>query len=217
MPLFRTRYGKDYFESIFFREKTDSRRNHNRLREILPYHTGGRLLEIGCGTGGFIDLAARQFDVECMDVSAYAVNRLAARFGARARQGNVEEVTMPFERYDVIAAYNVLEHLRLPGIVLQKIFYSLKPGGIVTGSFPNNFGLVGGLHTALTNLVDHTHVSTYGPARWRRLFAEANFSPVSFFGEVVMGHNNSLNVHHPAWPYLSFNLMFVAVKGEPAR
>ena len=214
MPLFRSRYGKDYFESFLFREKINSRRNQNRLQEILPYHNNGRLLEIGCGTGGFIDLAARHFDVECMDVSAYAINRLAERFGQRAHQGNIEEVTMPFERYNVIAAYNVLEHLRQPGIVLKKIYHSLTPGGILTGSFPNNFGLIGGLHTALTNLFDQTHVATYPPKRWRRLFADADFHPIRFYGEVMLGHNNSVNVHHAAWPYLSFNLMFVAVKAR---
>lgn len=211
MRIFRTHYGRDYFESFMFREKPGAQRNRNRLSEILPLKSDGRLLEIGCGTGGFLDQAARHFHVECMDVSAYAVEKMQER-GYAARQGNIEQVELPQDRYDVVAIYNVLEHLRNPGAALAKIYASLRPGGMIAGSFPNKFGVVGRIHTTLTNLFDATHVSTFTPRKWRTLFDAAGFEDARFFGELTFGRNRSLHVHHRAWGWVSFNLMFLARK-----
>ena len=77
---------------------------------------------------------------------------------------------------------------------------------------PNNYGLVGGVVTRLSNYVDRTHISTFTPEVWRRLFQQAGFSRVDFFGEVTVGRNRALYVRRRFWPHVSFNLMFVCVK-----
>jgi 2-polyprenyl-3-methyl-5-hydroxy-6-metoxy-1,4-benzoquinol methylase len=171
LPLFRTRYSKDYFESFLFRQASGSQRNQKRLAEILPYHHRGRLLEVGCGMGKFLELAGRHFDVEGMDVSDYAVRHLSQELGLPARRDNIEQAMLPSNNYHVIAIYNVLEHLHNPGVALAKIFAALLPGGITAGSFPNNYGLIGGASTVVSNIFDRTHISTFAPDRWRQLFA----------------------------------------------
>jgi 2-polyprenyl-3-methyl-5-hydroxy-6-metoxy-1,4-benzoquinol methylase len=212
MPLFRTRYNRDYFHSPFTRQRHASQRNCQRLSLIRSLCPAGVLLEVGCGTGEFLRLAQPHYTVECMEISDYAAQRVEDELGIRPRVVNIEEATVPFQRYHVIAAFNVLEHLYDPGSVLRKMYYSLRPGGLLVGSMPLNYALLGSLHTLLTNLFDRTHVSTLPPGRWQKLFAQAGFRPVSFFGEFMFGPNRNRYVRSPLWPYLSFNLMFAAYK-----
>ena len=184
-------------------------RNENRLREILAHRPGGRLLEIGCGKGAFLRLAERCFDVFGIDVSRYAVGCLRPHLGARVRVGDVEQEELDADSYDVIAAFNVLEHLKEPGAVIDRMYRGLREQGILIGSVPNKSGPVGRVHTAFANLIDTTHCSTYPPQRWRALFREAGFARVRFFGEVMLGRKWSVYVHNRLWSYISFNLMFV--------
>lgn len=209
MSLVRQHYDRDYYESAAYAEKPNSQRNKNRLREILAHKQGGRLLEIGCGKGAFLRLAQRHFDVAGIDVSRYAVGCLRAHLGTRVRVGDVEQEELAADSYDVIAAFNVLEHLEDPGAVIEGIYRGLKRQGIVIGSVPNRFGPVGQVHTVLADLIDRTHCSTYPPRRWRALFRGAGFSTIRFFGEIMLGKMWSAYVRSGLWPWISLNLMFV--------
>lgn len=208
-------YSRDYYDNPLVRETPGSQRNRNRLRWILAHDPASgtrRLLEIGCGTGGFLRAAAPFFAIEGIDISAYAVETARRALAAPVRQADLQTETLPGESYEVVAAFNVLEHLVDPPAALRSIHTGLVPGGWLAGSVPNNFGLLGGTHTLLTNLFDRTHVSTFTPARWRALFEQAGFRQVRFAGELLAGHNRSAVLTVRGWRWLSFNLMFACQK-----
>jgi len=205
-------YDRKYYESIFFRSTSNSQRNQQGLNELLNYKQGGKLFEIGCGKGEFLKLAARHFDVKGMDLSRYATRNAATNVISRVRYGDIEKEKINQDEYDAIVAFNVLEHLQNPGNVLAKLFQSLKANGVLIGSVPLNYAIIGRIHTLITNIVDRTHVSTYQPQRWKELFQDTGFSHIRFFGEITIGKNRSVYMRHQYWPYLSFNLMFVCVK-----
>jgi SAM-dependent methyltransferase len=102
------------------------------------------------------------FSVEGLDISRSAVAGLTGEFGDRVRQADIASEPLPASRYDVIVLFNVLEHLRDPGPVLDKCYRALKADGVLIGSVPNNFGLVGRTVTGLTNYFDC--VSALSPA-----------------------------------------------------
>ena len=212
MKLIQDNYEDGYHESFFMREQPDSQRIRQRLALLMAYHQEGMLLEVGVGHGGLLKRAAVYFSVEGLDISQRAVARLAAEFGDRVRQADITSEPLPANRYDVIAIFNVLEHLRHPGPVLEKCHRALKAGGVMIGSMPNNFGLVGGGVTRITNYFDRTHVSTLSPAAWRTRLDQAGFRQTDFFGEVTLGRNTAFYLKRWWWPYLSFNLMFVSRK-----
>ena len=212
MGIARRQFDRSYFEGVGHRELANSQRNRNRLHELSCYREGGKLLEIGCGKGGFLELAARDYDVSGIDISEYAVNTMKPTLGDRVRRVDVKDVRFPSAHYDVVAAFNVLEHLEHPASVVVKIHNSLKGGGILIGSVPNNSAFVGSVFTGLTNLLDSTHCSTYAPDYWRAVLEEARFRRLVFFGEVTLGRNSSLFVKSSMWKYVSFNLMFVGEK-----
>lgn len=212
MPIIQHDFENGYHDRLLTRELPNSQRNRNRLRKLLVYQAGGRLLEIGCGKGGFLKMAESHFDIHGLDISQSAVKRIKAYFGDRVDVSNIEQQALPAGEFNVITVFNVLEHLRQPHQVVEKLFHSLAPGGILFGSVPNNFGLVGGIATQLSNFFDRTHISTYPPAAWQQIFQQARFSKVVFFGEVTFGPNASQYCHNRFWPYQSFNLMFLCSK-----
>jgi 2-polyprenyl-3-methyl-5-hydroxy-6-metoxy-1,4-benzoquinol methylase len=212
MKVVRKKYDRSYYDALIHREIPNSSRNRNRLRAVLARKREGKLLEIGCGKGEFLKLAQKHFDVEGMDTSRYAIAAVRGFLGKKARREDVELATLMPEHYDVIAIFNVLEHLKRPGQVIDKIYHGLAKRGIVIGSVPNNAGLIGKLHTALANLCDRTHCSTHPPHHWLSLFRKSGFRKIQFFGEIMVGKNTNMYIRRKFWKHTSFNLMFICEK-----
>lgn len=205
----RKAYDRSYFDSILFRTKAASQRNHKRLQLVLACRPSGALLEIGCGKGHLMQVAGFHYDVEGLEVSEHATRDMEADLRRRIRIGDVEHISLPEDRYDVVVAFNVLEHLTSPATVLTRLALALKPDGVLVGSVPLNHSLIGRAHTALTNVFDRTHCSTLTLAQWRRVFAGAGFPDQELFGEIQAGPNRAVYVRGPLWPHVSLNLMFV--------
>jgi len=212
MGIIKTRYDRNYFENYFYREQPHSQRNINRVKELLLHKDTGELLEIGCAEGNFLKEARRHFYVTGLDISPYAVERAQTTLGDSIRVGDIQKSVLPPRHYDAIVAFNILEHFERPANVIEKLYGALAEGGVLVGSVPNNYGIVGGLATLFSNLIDRTHCSTYPPHVWGAAFAEQGFRDVSFFGEIMLGRNNSFYVKNRFWESLSFNLMFVCTK-----
>jgi SAM-dependent methyltransferase len=157
-------------------EARNSQRNQNRLKLVRGLKPEGRMLEIGCGKGQFLQMAAAYYTAEGVDISQHAIDSLKANTSFSVRRMDVELEDLPALTYDIIIAFNILEHLQDPGRVIRKIYAALKPGGYLVGSVPYNAALTGRTHTLLTNLFDITHCSTFPPQQWRGLFAGGRLS-----------------------------------------
>lgn len=212
MNLIRKDYDREYFENALYRDSSESTRNINRLNTILPQKNTGKLLEIGCGRGEFLKLANKYFNVTGVDVSKYALETTDTSLKHKVRHFDIEGDQPLTGQYDVIVAFNVLEHLANPTKAVKRIFQALQNNGLFVGSVPCNTGLLGSLHTALTNLFDKTHISTYTPGRWRALIRDTGFSQINFFGEIMFGRDNAMYLNGRFWKHLSFNLMFTCGK-----
>lgn len=215
MPLIKRNYETGYHDALFYREVENSQRNRARLRMAREFSPGGPaclgqpLLEIGCGTGGFLRVANAAFAVEGVDISHSAVAAAQEQFGERVRVANVQEEALPARRYAVVAAFNILEHLPEPALALRAISAGLQPGGVLIGSVPYNAALLGRAVTRLGNYIDRTHVSTYPPDQWRGLFVGAGFGHVKLFGEIPFGRNRAVYLRGRIWKTLALNLVFV--------
>lgn len=209
MRLIKRGYEDGYHDALFYHEIENSQRNRLRLQLVLEYCRGGSLLEIGCGTGGFLRVAEAYFAVMGLDISRGAVEQAALHFGDRVQVGDVQTGALAGQRWDVVVAFNILEHLREPSRALGAIAGVLDAGGLLVGSVPYNGALIGRLVTCLGNFVDRTHLSTLSPGHWRDLFARAGFKDIVLFGEIPVGRNHACYLRGSGWRLAAFNLMFV--------
>ena len=65
---------------------------HYRLKQLLRFAHGGRLLDIGAGIGEFLHYASRHFDVSGTEVSVAAVRLVKLKFRLDLQPGAVEEL-----------------------------------------------------------------------------------------------------------------------------
>jgi 2-polyprenyl-3-methyl-5-hydroxy-6-metoxy-1,4-benzoquinol methylase len=99
---------------------------------------GARLLDVGCGVGRFGHGAyARGWDVTGIDLSARAIEsgRPFAPFPLRV--ASIEELESQGERFDVVTAFEVLEHLTSPVEFLSAVQRVVSTGGQVFCTVPN--------------------------------------------------------------------------------
>jgi SAM-dependent methyltransferase len=191
-----------------------SPREKKRLLETLAYKRAGDLLELGFGQGGFLSLASRHFTIVGIDHSSKRVEKVRAKQGGKVtlKKADIEREDLGMERFDVVAAFNILEHLHAPHHTVARIAAALRKTGILIGSVPNNQPLLGKIATGLSNVVDPTHYSTYPPGEWQQIFERAGFREIIFFGELLFTKYIAMYLRHPFWRYYAFNLLFVCRK-----
>ena len=211
MKVFRYKYDKEYFTSPLYKQVSESQRNSLRLNTIRKLKNKGKLLDIGCGEGELLDLARKYYQTEGIDISDYAVHSAISK-GHKARTADISETKLPEQSYDIISAFNILEHLKRPHYSVENIFQALKNDGVLIGSVPSNFGLIGGLSTWISNFFDRTHRFTPAPKIWYRIFQRSGFASIKFLGEVTLTKNDSWYLNFNGWHYFSFNLVFICHK-----
>lgn len=98
----------------------------------------GRLLDIGCATGVFLNGMRRLgWSTQGVEPSAYAANYARSRFGLEVYEGLVEDAGLPAASFDAITLWDVLEHVHEPRPVLDELARLLRPGGVLVMSLPN--------------------------------------------------------------------------------
>ena len=97
-----------------------------------------RVLEIGCGQGGFGARISRRADylgVEADSVSFEVARRWIDPAGGRVVHGTLDLVD-PHERFDLVCAFEVIEHIEDDLAALTDWVARLTPGGTVIVSAP---------------------------------------------------------------------------------
>jgi len=92
---------------------------------------------VGAATGYFLSLAReRGWRVAGVDYSSYAAAR-AQEKGIPVAAGGVQALAESENRYDVIALFDVIEHLLYPEEELAQMVRALKPGGLLVFATPD--------------------------------------------------------------------------------
>lgn len=104
-----------------------------RCRVVSKYQRGGRLLDVGCSTGIFLNEMRRSgdWDVYGVEPVAFPARIARERFGLRVFQQTLIEAKLPENYFDVVTWWDVLEHTPNPKECLQETYRILKPGGWV--------------------------------------------------------------------------------------
>jgi len=104
------------------------------VARLVP--AGGRVLDVGCGSGQFGQaLAERGYVVEGLEPNVAAAE-VARQHGIKVYACVVEAADFP-ARYDVITLWDVVEHFWAPSDALRRIADWLRPGGWLVLRTPN--------------------------------------------------------------------------------
>lgn len=99
-------------------------------------HRPGRLLELGCAAGYFLDTArAAGWDVVGVELSRGMAERARREFDLTVYTSLDE---LPQGRFDAVAMWEVVEHLPEPVRTLSRLRDRLRDGGWMMLSTPNN-------------------------------------------------------------------------------
>jgi SAM-dependent methyltransferase len=112
-----------------------------RYRFARLFAENGRVLDAGCGSGyGTAELATTASSVVAMDISCEAVTHARAAFTdprTRFVQGSCERLPFADGSFDLIAAFEVIEHLEGWRDLLSEARRVLCPSGVLLVSTPN--------------------------------------------------------------------------------
>lgn len=105
---------------------------------MLPYVNGGRILDIGCGRGEFLNLMkSLGWEVMGVEVDAKAAQAAKESFKIPVVTNSFEDTSFPEGSFDAITLHHVIEHLEEPLQYLKKCFQLLKPQGKLVIVTPN--------------------------------------------------------------------------------
>jgi SAM-dependent methyltransferase len=156
-----------------------------RLRPGELLAAGARVLDVGCSSGAWLELA-EEAGFEATGVEIGEATAAAARErGLDVITGTLAEALprLGDTHFDLITFWDVLEHLHDPRRELELARGLLAPGGLVAASFPNVEGLYPRLTLRLlarrTGVWEHpelpVHLYDFAPATARRLFEQSGF------------------------------------------
>jgi SAM-dependent methyltransferase len=98
-------------------------------REVLP-PANAKILEIGCGTGHNLAMLGGFGHVEGLELDDEARALSERRLGRKVMSSPLPELgEVPDSHYDLIGAFDVIEHIDDDAAALASIAAKLKPGG----------------------------------------------------------------------------------------
>src|SRR5205807_5780829 len=87
----------------------------------LPRRQNGRLLDVGCGNGAFLQqMQELGWQIEGIEPDPEAA-RIAVSRGFRVLSNTLENADLPKGQYDAITMSHVMEHFKKPMIAIEKI------------------------------------------------------------------------------------------------
>ena len=95
------------------------------------------VLDVGCGYGWLLDAFEGSRTLCGVDIAHHAVEVATGRKPERFfKQGDLQDASPFTQKFDLILAINIIEHLSNPEAGISSISASTKPGGIVLVHMP---------------------------------------------------------------------------------
>jgi len=184
----------NHFTGIF--EKTADKRMliyKDRLEKMRSRMSGPiqSVLEIGCGPCVFLGLMKeiwREPKITGIDINPEAV-RLAKEKGIHCLKFSAEEFAQKkdSEYYDLIIAFEMLEHVYDPFSLIKAVLKLLEKDGKIYMTLPNylsyDFLQIGDVYR---NLFGPTHLNYYNPFSIMKLLERGGYSGIEIFCDGVL-------------------------------
>lgn len=157
------------------------------IKQIQPYlHPGAKVLDLGCNDGILsLYMAMSGCDVLGIDIAPNAI-KSAINSRNHHKLYNAQFKSMDFilewdepEIFDLVVCNNVVEHVLVDDIFLDKIFFSLKPRGKLVQVGPTSYSSVYNVYKAITGKFpvdeEEGHLRRYTKKSFQTLVKSSGF------------------------------------------
>lgn len=158
-----------------------------RLNKIRRFVSSGRLLDVGCSFGGFLEAASMFFDPYGIEPSSYAAEHARRKLGDHVHAGTLEDHPFPDGFFSVITMIEVLEHIADPKRAVQACHSLLAPGGLLLVQTADMDGLQARLLKDRYAYFMPGHLSYFTKQNLTGLLSGAGFSRVLTFRPAEFG------------------------------
>jgi 2-polyprenyl-3-methyl-5-hydroxy-6-metoxy-1,4-benzoquinol methylase len=132
-------YDESYYsEWVSSQRKKRERMWARRLKIIEGWAEPGKILDIGCGEGLFLEVAKRGgWQVDGTEVSGHAADFASQRLQQPIFCGELWQADLAPESFDVVTLWHVLEHTTQPLQTLIAVKRLVKPDSRLVMAVPN--------------------------------------------------------------------------------
>lgn len=164
----------------------------------------GRILDVGCSTGGFLDIA-KSLGWESYGLELNRAEAAIARSKGHSVQENLISKATFAQPFDVISLWDVFEHIKDGQAFLLEARKHLRPSGVILIQSPTRDALAAKILQEHCNMFDGLeHVNLFGIESLTMLCERAGYEIVDY--ETVIAEigvvNNYLEYEDP---YLGFS------------
>lgn len=174
-------------ENKAYTDQTDTYYNIEKSR-LVPFFPDGPniILDIGCASGRLgkklrdLNKASELIGIEIFPLAADE----AAKYYNKVYRNDIESLILPYKEYfDFVICGDILEHLRDPWTLLDRIHEWLKPNGLLISSIPNirywriikDLLVYGKWDYVEAGILDNTHLRFFTRNTFQKMQEKANF------------------------------------------
>lgn len=185
-------YGPDYFlaaaaefspEHVSRLKQATADRYCDLIESAETTVPGRRLLEIGCGHGDFLFVAAKRgFACTGVEYSNHACRIAQSKVGGDAEiiQGEVSSLQGRKSFFDICVMCDLIEHVRRPDELLRSVYERLRPGGLVFIATPTLDSWSARLLGSRWMEYKAEHLTYFCRSNLERLLASTHLRPIAY-------------------------------------
>ena len=147
----------------------------------------GKLLDVGCALGYLLEAARRRgWQVEGIDISQFAAEYARREWGITVHVGTTDSVSLPDGGFDVVSAFDYIEHVSDPRNSLHCFRRWLRDDDILVLTTPNAASWRACLRSGtFPGFRDRTHLTYFTPRTISRLLHETGFQTVAIHSDAT--------------------------------
>ena len=181
---------------VYLDENIEERTKNDFLRKlelISKFGIHGDLLDIGCGTGQFLNIAKGEgWNVYGLDISSQAAKIAQEKYDIQVFIGKPEIFDGSGISFDCVTMWDVIEHFTEPDKVISAIRPKIKKGGLLVIRTPNENALTRtlvrvfaffGLNSFLKYVYYTPHYFYFNAKTLKKLLVDNGFKIVGQFLE----------------------------------
>jgi len=122
----------------YFRERKEKTKEFRKdVKKILKFKRKGKILDVGCAAGFFLDAMGGKWDRYGVEFSKRAADFARKEIGVKVKVGSLIDAKFPDKFFDVVYMSHVIEHMQDPLSNLREVSRILKDDGIFMFATPN--------------------------------------------------------------------------------